>query len=251
MNLDLTFYALATACILLTGISKSGFGGGLGVLSVPLLSLHVSPQLAASVLMPILLAMDILIVVQYRARWRPAVVAMLLPGALLGLSLGAGGFVALDPDMVRLGIGLLALGFVAQALWVRTDTAQPTPITVFALGMLSGFASFVAHAGGPPVKGILLRQNLEKAVFVGTNTMFFFTMNAIKTVAYGAMGHLSAETLTVSLWLSPALLVGVALGTVLHRYLGAQAFVWLVRVVLAVAGVRLTWLGLVGLWQGA
>ncbi|MEP4194592.1 MAG: TSUP family transporter [Aliishimia sp.] len=69
MELTSAFYVVSILSILLTGISKSGFGGGLGVMSVPLMSLFVAPQFAAAVLMPILLAMDILIVWRYRRTW--------------------------------------------------------------------------------------------------------------------------------------------------------------------------------------
>jgi len=62
----LSFFVVAAAAVLLTGLSKSGFGGGLGVVSVPVLSVFVEPQFAVAVLMPLLITMDVIIVWQYR-----------------------------------------------------------------------------------------------------------------------------------------------------------------------------------------
>ena len=66
MDHTFAFYGVAAFSVLLTGLSKSGFGGGLGVMAVPMMSLFVTPQFAAAVMMPILLAMDVLIVWRYR-----------------------------------------------------------------------------------------------------------------------------------------------------------------------------------------
>ncbi|WP_227269380.1 sulfite exporter TauE/SafE family protein [Roseobacter weihaiensis] len=246
MDLPVSFFLVAAFAVLVTGISKSGFGGGLGVMAVPLMSLYISPQLAVAVLMPILLAMDLLIVWQYRHRWSKPVVATLLPGAIAGLTLGAMVFQWMSADFIRLFVGVLALLLVAQfMLGPRHGSPRRKPrfSGVFLLGSLSGFASFVAHAGGPPVKGFLLRQGMEKSVFVGTNTMFFFAMNATKSVAYSAMGQLTEESLSISLMLAPLVLVGVWGGTVLHRVISADLFVGIVYAFLFCAGLKLLWDG--------
>ncbi|MCR9088210.1 MAG: sulfite exporter TauE/SafE family protein [Rhodobacteraceae bacterium] len=246
MDLTISFFLVASCAVLVTGISKSGFGGGLGVMSVPLMSLYIAPQLAVAILMPILLAMDLLIVWQYRHRWSKPVVTALLPGAAVGLGLGALAFQWMSADLIRFCVGLLALFFVLQYVrGLRRTQTVPAPArgVVFLLGGLSGFASFVAHAGGPPVKGILLREGLEKSVFVGTNTMFFFTLNATKSVAYSAMGQLTADSLRISLMLAPLLFVGIGLGLVLHRTVSQAIFTRIVYVFLSMAGLKLLWDG--------
>ncbi len=241
MDLPVSFYFVAVLAVLVTGISKSGFGGGLGVMSVPVMSLFVAPQFAAAVLMPILLAMDVLVVARYRRNWDRAVLLSMLPGALAGLVVGALVFEWMDADMVRFLIGLLALVFVVQFVVGRRRgvvAAGPRPVGQV-LGAISGFASFVAHAGGPPVKGYLLRQNLGKTDFVGTNTVFFFILNAIKTVAYGAAGTLDAQSVLVSLGLAPFLFVGVYAGLGLHHLVDQKVFVAVVYLFLTVTAVKL------------
>lgn len=211
-------------------------------MAVPLMSLFVAPQFAAAVLMPILLAMDILIVWRYRRNWDRRIIMGLLPAALIGLGLGSATFQFMDADVIRLVIGVLAAFFVLQFCVSRRaphrlgTTRQPV---VWALGLISGFASFVAHAGGPPVKGYLLQQNLEKTWFVGTNTVFFFSLNFIKMVAYGASGTLSMSSLQTSAALAPVLFLGVFIGARLHSFVRQEVFVKIVYFFLALTAVKL------------
>lgn len=243
MTLPLSFYLVAAFCVFTTGLSKSGFGGGLGIMSVPLLSLFIAPQFAVVILMPVLLTMDVIIAWRYRHNWDRRVFFSLLPGALLGLALGAASYQWMDAQLIRFVIGVLALIFVAQFLWRKHApvTFKPSYAMGFGLGAVSGFASFVAHAGGPPVKGLLLKQGLEKSLFVGTNTMFFFAMNAIKTVSYGAMGHFSWDSFQISLTIAPMLVVGILIGTKLHRFIDQRSFANIVYGFLALTGAKLLW----------
>ncbi len=242
MDHTIAFFAVAAFAVLLTGFSKSGFGGGLGVMAVPMMSLFVTPQFAAAVMMPILLAMDVLVVWRYRTTWNRRIVFGLLPAAIIGLGLGSLSFRYMDANTVKFLVGLLAAFFVFQFVVSHSGNRPrgrtPRPV-VFALGLLSGFSSFIAHAGGPPVKGYLLQQQLEKSCFVGTNTMFFFSLNFLKTFAYGAVGTLSISSLQTSTLLSPVLLLGVLAGFRLHRVVDQSVFVKVVYGFLALTAMKL------------
>lgn len=261
MHSDPSFYLVSAAVVFLTGVSKSGFAGGLGVLAVPLMSLFVPPQTAAAIMMPILYAMDIANIWKYRNSWSRKVILSLLPGALIGLGIGAATFEWLSADMLRIGIGLLALysaaGFLRmrffRASFLRSGELEAggtseapgktsLPATVL-IGALSGLTSFVAHAGGPPVKGYLLRQNMDKSAFVGTNSVFFFTLNQIKIVSYVMIGQISFDSLVTSATLSPFLLLGVFAGFRLHAVVNQNTFTIMAYAFLTVAGCKLIWDG--------
>ena len=242
MENTLAFYAIAIFAVLLTGLSKSGFGGGLGVMAVPLMSLFVTPQFAAAVMMPILLAMDVLIVWRYRQTWDRQIVFGLLPAALMGLVIGGLSFHYMQANTVKFLIGLLAAFFVIQFALSRQRSATLKPTAkpvIFGLGLLSGFSSFIAHAGGPPVKGYLLKQQLDKSWFVGTNTVFFFLLNFLKTIAYGASGTLSTASLQTSSLLAPILIIGVVSGFRLHRFVDQNTFVVVVYGFLSLTAAKL------------
>ncbi|MEO1249523.1 MAG: sulfite exporter TauE/SafE family protein [Pseudomonadota bacterium] len=248
--MSLEAYLIAALAVVLTGISKSGFAGGLGILGVPLVALTMPPQTAAVLLLPILIGIDILAVWRYRNDWQARVIVVLLPGAALGIGLGMIGFSRIDPDLLRVAIGLMALGFVVRfALGGgRTrETRAPWPTLLIASAM-SGFAGFVAHAGGPPIKGTLLRANLDKSAFVGTNAFFFFLLNLAKGAGYAALGLFTIDTVLSSALLSPWLLVGVWLGFALHRRIPQRVFVTLAYGLLALAGTNLLLIGGASLW---
>lgn len=242
--MTLEFYLVAAVAVVLTGISKSGFAGGLGILAVPMMSLFQTPQVAVTVMMPILLVMDCANIWKYRAAWSAPVVASLLPGALCGIALGAVSFQWMNPALLKLAIGVMAILFVVQFVLTRARQSAPravSPGIAFGLGALSGFASFVAHAGGPPVKGYLLSRQMEKSEFVGTNSFFFFAVNLVKMVSYAGLAQFSLETLKISALLVPFLVLGVLLGFQLHRSIGQSAFTRIAYVILAVAGTKLIW----------
>lgn len=252
--MTLAAYLVAAFAVLMTGISKSGFAGGLGVLGVPLVAIFMSPQAAAVLLLPILIGIDLLSVWRYRTAWTIHLIRALLPGAMVGIALGMASFSSLDPDVLRLGIGLMSLGFVGLHLRRgKIDgiaNSRPNGIKVFLASALSGFAGFVAHAGGPPIKGTLLAMRLDKTAFVATNSIFFCTLNVAKGIGYTSLGLFSASGLFNSLLLVPFLFLGVGLGFVLHTRVPQTVFVQLAYGLLALAGVNLLVIGIGGLMIG-
>ncbi|MDE0361868.1 MAG: sulfite exporter TauE/SafE family protein, partial [Rhodospirillaceae bacterium] len=54
---DPAFVIIAIVAVLVTGISKGGFGG-VALLAVPLMSLVISPIQAAGIMLPIMIPMD-------------------------------------------------------------------------------------------------------------------------------------------------------------------------------------------------
>ena len=64
-NQTIAFFILAALAVVIVGISKSGFGSGIGVLGVPLMALVISPAQGAAIMLPLLCAMDIFNIVHY------------------------------------------------------------------------------------------------------------------------------------------------------------------------------------------
>jgi uncharacterized membrane protein YfcA len=241
------FYLAAVPAVLLAGISKGGFGGGLGVLAVPLMALIVSPVQAAAIMLPILCLMDIFGLRAYRTTWSRRNIRVMVPGALLGIAVGTLTFRYLDDDLIRLLIGTLAIGFTLHHFLVRNaggGPARPSRLVGGAASALAGFTSFVAHAGGPPVQAYLLPQRLDKTLYVGTTVVFFFVVNYVKLLPYGWLGQLSTDNLSTALVLAPLAPLGIRLGVRLHGTVGQAAFYRLCYGMLFVTGVKLLWDGL-------
>jgi len=247
---DPLFYAVVIPAILLMGISKGGFGGGVGLIATPMVALVTTPTRAAAILLPILCAMDVVGVIAYRRSWDPVNMRILLPGSVVGILLGTATFRFLDESLIRLLLGALALGFVLRYWLARTPQREPTAPSRRAgsfWAALSGFTSFVAHAGGPPLSVYLLPQNMDKTLFVGTTVVYFTFVNYLKLVPYSLLGQFSGENLLTSLVLSPLAPLGMWLGIWLHRRIDEKLFYQAIYLMLAAVGLKLLYDGVAAL----
>ena len=242
MITDPLFYALAAPALLATGISKGGFGSGVGILAVPLMSLVVSPVVAAAVTLPILCFMDVFGLWHYRGRWDPVNLRIMVPGAVLGLGLGAAGFSALDRHWLGLIIGVIAVTFTL-ARWLSVGQgaapARPSFVRGSFWATTSGFTSFVSHAGGPPINFYLLPQRMDKTLFVGTTVVFFAGINYAKIVPYAWLGLFTPGNLWTALALSPVAPIGMLLGIWLHDRIPPVPFYRICYLFVFIAGLKL------------
>lgn len=242
---DPAFYAVAIPAVLMLGISKSGFGAGFGSLAVPLMSLAVSVPQAAAILMPLLLAMDLLGIAAFRRDVDRRLLAFLVPCALVGTVLGTLLFRVLSARTVAGVVGVFTLLFLAQRLLFPPKPNDPAPPRAagVVLTVLSGFTSFISHAGGPPLNAYLIPLRLSPLVFTATVAYLFFAVNLSKWVPYAWLGLLDMRNLATSLVLMPLAPIGVWAGVRIARRIDP---VWFYRCVYA--GMLLTGLKLV--WDG-
>lgn len=250
MITDPVFYLIAIPAFLLTGISKGGFGAGLGTLAVPMLAFVLPVPKAAAIMLPLLMAMDLVGLWAYRGTWDRANMRILLPGAAMGIYLGYLSFRHLDELWIRLLVGVVAVGYVLN-VWLRPSVAGRAALPSWPKGLfwsaMSGLVSFVANAGGPPLSVYLLPQRLEKSIFVGTTVLFFALVNLSKVVPFWWLGQFSSENLRTSLVLLPLAPIGMWLGIWLHGRVNEAQFYFWTHLLLAIAGARLVWDGIVGL----
>jgi uncharacterized membrane protein YfcA len=103
---DPLFYAVAVPAVIVSGISKGGFGGGLGIMTVPLMALVLSPAQAAAIMLPILCAIDIVGLWAYRGQGDRRNLQLLLVAAVIGIAIGALTFRYLTADALRIILGI-------------------------------------------------------------------------------------------------------------------------------------------------
>lgn len=211
---DPGFYAVAVPAVLLMGLSKSGFGAGFGALAVPLIAMAVPVPQAAAILLPLLAIMDALGLAAFMRHRDRALLRLLLPAGLLGVALGTLTFGMLPAHVVAGIVGAVTLVFLALRLFFppRADAPPPPRWWGFVLGTTSGFTSFVAHAGGPPVNFYVLPMKLTPVAFTATMAVFFAVVNAAKWVPYAWLDLFDGRNLLTSLALAPIAPLGVWLG---------------------------------------
>jgi uncharacterized membrane protein YfcA len=246
---DPLFYAFAVPAVVMLGLSKGGFSG-IGMVATPFLALVLPPLQAAAILLPIILLQDILSCWIYRCAWDPWNLKVMLPGAVIGV--GAAWFLAahVSEAVIRLLVGLIALGFALNA-WLRSkrvdQIAHPNAAHGMAWGGLAAFTSTLIQIGGPPYYAFVLPQRLEKILYVGTTVWFFAIVNMMKVAPYFALGQFSTAGLATSAVLIPLAVVSNMLGVWLVRLTPEVLFYKITNVLVLLIGIELTRQGVMGL----
>ncbi|MBT9505443.1 sulfite exporter TauE/SafE family protein [Rhodoferax sp.] len=240
---DPYFYAVTIPAVLLLGVSKSGFGAGFGSLAVPMMALAVSVPQAAAILMPVLLVMDILGMAAFRKDFDLKLLKFLIPFGLVGIVIGALLFKLLDPHTVAGIVGVFTLVFLAQRLLFppKADSAPPPKWLGAILTATSGFTSFIAHAGGPPINAYIIPLRLSPVKFTATMAFFFFVINLSKWIPYAWLGLLDMRNMATSLVLLPIAPIGVLVGVRMARRINQVLFYRLVYLGMFLTGIKLVW----------
>jgi hypothetical protein len=238
---DPFFYAVTIPAVLLLGVSKSGFGAGFGSLAVPMMALAVSVPQAAAILMPVLLLMDVLGMAAFRKDFDLKLLKFLIPCGLVGIVVGAMLFKLLDARLVAGIVGVFTLLFLTQRLLFppRADSPPPPRWLGAILTAMSGFTSFIAHAGGPPVNAYLIPMRLSPIRFTATMAFFFFVINLAKWLPYAWLGLLDWRNFATSLVLLPLAPMGVWAGVRLARRISQVLFYRFLYVGMLLTGVKL------------
>jgi len=162
---------------------------------------------------------------------------------LLGLGIGALFFVTIDPRIVALAIAVVTLWFTAR--WfvhgrnTATTGAPVSPIKAIACGAASGFTTFIAHAGNPPIAFYLLPRGLPITVFAGTITAIFLVSNSVKLALYLWLMAADLNVLVMAAVLMPAIPLGIWAGKLLHDRIDPDRLYLACYVLLGITGLKL------------
>lgn len=245
MITDPWFYAAAFPAVLITGMSKGGFGPGTSLIALPLLALVLPPIQAAAIMLPVLCAMDLAGLWGFRGKWDRRNMKIILAGAMIGIAIGTATAGYVSDRGVQIIVGAVAVAFALQK-WLKRGADEPTqPNLLKGLfwSACSGFTSFIAHAGGPPLQVYLLPQRMDKTIFVGTTIIFFAVVNYVKLIPYWWLGQFTPGNLATGAVLAPVAVGGVYLGMWLHHKMSDVLFYRIVYVFVFIVGLKLLYDG--------
>ncbi|HLL88924.1 MAG TPA: sulfite exporter TauE/SafE family protein [Tepidisphaeraceae bacterium] len=247
----------------LIGVTKSGFGSGLGLIVVPIMAIAaeglraqgLGAEAALGMMLPLLIVGDLFALWQQRKHASLALVRPLLVPTVLGVALGSLFlFVAhrhkqYAAALINLDIGfesVLLVGLHWYRTWRRDDPGhvfRPRPWHNRVAGATAGVSSTLAHGAGPIVALYLLPQRPAKQAFVGTCALFFFLLNTIKLPGYWWAGQFTAAPVGTTMRFVPLVLVGGLLGWWLNRRINDKLFGQIVYTGTFVLGWYLLWVG--------
>ena len=248
---DPWFYAAAVPSVILIGLSKGGLGGATALIGVPLMSLTMSPVRAAAVLLPILILMDLVSMWTWRGYRDGRTLLYMLPGAIIGIGIGWWLAAAVTPSTVKLIVGVIAGLFAARWVWQKfrksSDHASPNAARGGFWGVVAGYTSFVAHAGGPPFQMYTLPLGLHPRVYTGTSVLFFAVVNAVKVVPYFMLGQFGAANLMASAVLMPFAPLATLAGAWVIKRMKPEVFYPFTYTMVIIVAAKLIWDGFQGM----
>ena len=233
---------LAALAVLFIGVSKAGFGGGLGMLTTPLCVLAFGAKDAIGILLPLLCAGDAFSLYHYWGKWERKNLKYLLPGVVVGVFIGVQLVGKFSARELNIAIGALAVLFVVfqlvkEKIFRAEGAFAPNHLIGVPCGIGAGVTSTFAHGAGPVVSVFLIPQQLQKEIYVGTTVLVFTWINWIKLPFFCVdrsvvplpwlteRALINQDTLLKSLAFLPLIPLGVWLGIWLNRKFSERVFV--------------------------
>ncbi|MEU8979603.1 sulfite exporter TauE/SafE family protein [Streptomyces sp. NPDC048309] len=241
------FAALAAAA-LLVGFSKTAVSGA-NTVSLAIFAAVLPARASTGVLLPVLIVGDVLAVLTYRRHAHWPTLWRLFPAVAAGVVLGTLFLVWADDAVVRTSIGAILLLMAAVTLWRRRVAAQDDEpdsvatrtgrIKARSYGVLGGFTTMVANAGGPVMSMYLLSAGFRKLGFLGTSAFFFLIVNVSKVPFSVGLGLIDGHSLLLDAALAAFVVPGAFIGKWAVHRINQRLFERLVIAATVVGGVQL------------
>jgi hypothetical protein len=199
---------------------------------------------AVGLMLPVLLLGDVFTLTAYWRRWELRYLWVLFAGGVVGVTLATLVLASFPLDVLRKVLGVLVLIFVGYRLLERRilniHAYQARPWHGVLAGLLAGFTSTLAHAGGPSITIYLLLQKLPPVIFIATSALFFTVLNWIKVPYYYYAGLFDFRLQLQFIWLAPVLLLlGVWSGRRLVKRMNKKVFEMVIMALLLTSGLLL------------
>ncbi|GAA2434155.1 sulfite exporter TauE/SafE family protein [Streptomyces macrosporus] len=273
MDIDIQGFMALAAAAALVGFSKTAVNGA-NTVSLAVFAAVLPARESTGVLLPLLLVGDVIAVIAYRrhAHW-PTLLRM-FPAVAVGVLAGTVFVAWADDALIRRSIGAILLLMVAVTLWRRraADAADATDDTddtdaadgegrrderdrsssrtsgpgrrigrhaVRSYGVLGGFTTMVANAGGPVMSLYLLSAGFRKLGFLGTSAWFFLVVNAFKVPFMVGLDLINAESLRLDAMLAALVVAGAFVGRAVVARIDQRLFDRLVIAATTLGGLQL------------
>ncbi len=211
--------ALAAAAALV-GFSKTAVSGA-NTVSLAIFAAVLPARESVGVLLPVLIVGDTIAVLTYRRHAHWPTLLRLFPAVAAGVLVGTVFLFWADDQVVRTSIGAILLFMAGVTVWRRRAGEQDEPesqegrrgrLKARSYGMLGGFTTMVANAGGPVMSLYLISAGFRKLGFLGTSAWFFLIVNVSKVPFSVGLGLIDPRSLMLDAVLALFVLPGALIG---------------------------------------
>lgn len=244
MILDPYFYVVAVLSVFFHGMGKAGFGLGLPILAIPLMSLFIPPLQALAILVIPLIFMDLVTIKRFWKLWNIELIKSMIPLTFLGVIIGTITYSFLSDNSIRIILGIISCSFgIEYFINKNKEVSSSTKISGEIWSSLAGFTSFTIHAGGLPLSFYLLPMKLDRRIYVSTLAIVFLALNLFKTIPYAYFGQINFDNLLTSFLLLPLAPIGVYVGAYLTERVSQEIFYSITHFCLILTGSKLIYDG--------
>jgi uncharacterized membrane protein YfcA len=245
--MDIASLVAATVIVLFAGFTQGLTSMGFSLISVPLLSRIVPLSQAVPAVVILSLCTNIMIIrTSYRfvriGRIWPMVIA-----SLIAAPVGAALLVRIDAVILKIVVGTIIAGFSALLLAGKTFPVRNETFACIPVGVLSGLLNGSISMSGPPVALFLSNQQADKHTFRANITLYAIVLNVITIISYVFHDLMTRELATLTLFLVPAMFLGVAIGIYATKIVKEPVFRKIILVLIAVSGIWTVYDSVIGL----
>jgi uncharacterized membrane protein YfcA len=247
-NISVWEFAALAAAAMLVGFSKTAVSGA-NTVSLAIFAAVLPARASTGVLLPVLIVGDVLAVLTYRRHAHWPTLWRLFPAVAGGVVVGTVFLMWADDQIVRMSIGAILLMMAGVTVWRRrkaTAEEEPKEVTSRAsrikarsYGVLGGFTTMVANAGGPVMSMYLLSAGFRKLGFLGTSAFFFLIVNVSKVPFSVGLGLIDGRSLLLDAALAAFVVPGAVIGKLAVDRINQRLFEQLVIAATVVGGAQL------------
>jgi len=227
------------AVIFVAVVVRAAFGFGDVLVSVPILTLFVSPKMAIP-LMGLVGATNALLML-WRERgdvqWRP--VRVLLMASVIGVPIGVMLLGWLPERAINVGLGVMLMLFCVWSLSGRSSVRLHAPAWALPFGFGAGVMGGAVTATGPPIVIYSTTQDWAPEERRATMQGFFLPNGIFVLISHGIAGFWTLEVLRTYALAVPVCLLALPVGAVVASRLSRSLFERITFLVLLAAGVLL------------
>jgi uncharacterized membrane protein YfcA len=244
MEINILFFICVVPAIIIFGIAKSGLGGSIALISIPLMTVVMPLNQALAIILPILILSDFTAVYKFRKEFDLGTLKLLVPFAAVGIFVGSVTFSYFSEDMLKFIVGLMGFLFSAHYFLLKKNKFIPNKKSFFKgsiCSVIAGFTSFSVHAGGTPTSIYLLPLRMKKEIYIGTRVIFFTFVNLIKFPFYISLSMITLESFKQSMMLFPLSVVGILIGYQILKYVEENLFYNIIYALILITSSRLVY----------
>ncbi len=227
---------------------KGTIGFGFPLIAVPLLATVLGPRVAVPMIAIPTLLSNLIVAAHRRSAGGAGAHVAVLAGLLVGTVAGALLITVLDPRVLSVLVGGIALLYVVATAFRLTVLVPVSvgrrvgPFVGLAAGVMGGATGIFA----PLLASYLHMLQLAKREFVFWITVMFTVSNIAQVASYLRLGLYAGPVLGTSLLACLPMALGTWLGLVLQDRLNQEVFSRIVLAIVALASLNLLLRGLLG-----